>query len=184
MIGFANVVAAQLYGDGMNFVLVCAIVGVLALAIGAFNGALSSTLGVHPLIVTLGVGTAVQGAVLLWTAGFPAGSAPEAVTKFVSIGGHAGPSSGPVAHSVFSRPFGFHDAGAGENAVRAAALRGWQQSAGRALRAHLAACDLDGDLRPERPVRRHGWRAAAGVYRLGLRRRRATLSCFRRSPPW
>ena len=91
VIGFANVVAAQLYGDGMNFVLVCAIVGVLALVIGAVNGALSSTLAIHPLIVTLGVGTAIQGAVLLWTAGFPAGSAPETVTKFVSIGGHAGP---------------------------------------------------------------------------------------------
>lgn len=91
VIGFANVVAAQLYGDGMNFVLVCVIVGVLALVIGAVNGALSSTLAIHPLIVTLGVGTAIQGAVLLWTAGFPAGSAPETVTKFVSIGGHAGP---------------------------------------------------------------------------------------------
>ena len=41
--------------------------------------------------MTLGVGTAIQGAVLLWTAGFPTGSAPETVTKFVSIGGHAGP---------------------------------------------------------------------------------------------
>jgi ribose transport system permease protein len=91
VIGFANVFAAQLYGDGMNFVLVCAIVGVLALVIGAVNGALSSTLAIHPLIVTLGVGTAIQGAVLLWTAGFPTGSAPETVTKFVSIGGHAGP---------------------------------------------------------------------------------------------
>jgi ribose transport system permease protein len=90
IIGFANVVAAQLYGDGMSFVLVCAIVGVLALVIGAFNGALSSTLAIHPLIVTLGVGTAIQGAVLLWTAGFPAGSAPESVTTFVSIGGRAG----------------------------------------------------------------------------------------------
>jgi ribose transport system permease protein len=90
VIGFANVVAAQLYGDGMNFVLVCLIIAALALAIGAINGALSSTLSIHPLIVTLGVGTAIQGAVLLWTAGFPAGSAPEAVTNFVSIGGHAG----------------------------------------------------------------------------------------------
>ena len=53
----------------MNFALVCLIVSVCALAIGAFNGAPSSSLGVHPLIVTLGVGTAVQGAVLLWTAG-------------------------------------------------------------------------------------------------------------------
>lgn len=91
VIGFANVVAAQLFGNGMDFVLVCVIVGACALAIGALNGALASTLAIHPLIVTLGVGTAIQGAVLLWTAGFPSGSAPQAVTDFVSIGGHAGP---------------------------------------------------------------------------------------------
>lgn len=91
VIGFANVVAAQLYGDGMNFVLVCLIVGVLALGIGALNGATSAGLGIHPLIVTLGIGTIVQGAVLVWTRGFPSGSAPEAVTKFVSIGGSVGP---------------------------------------------------------------------------------------------
>jgi ribose transport system permease protein len=91
VIGFANVVAAQLYGDGMNFVLVCAIVGVLALGIGAVNGLISAGLGLHPLIVTLGIGTIVQGAVLVWTRGFPSGSAPDAVTKFVSIGGSVGP---------------------------------------------------------------------------------------------
>lgn len=91
VIGFANVVAAKLYGDGMPFLLVALVVAVLALAIGALNGTLSSRLGVHPLIVTLGVGTAVEGAVLLWTAGFPTGSAPDAVSTFVSIGGHAGP---------------------------------------------------------------------------------------------
>lgn len=91
VIGFANVVAAQLYGDGMNFVLVSAIVGVLALAIGALNGAISAGLRIHPLIVTLGIGTIIQGAVLVWTRGFPSGSAPEAVTKFVSIGGSVGP---------------------------------------------------------------------------------------------
>lgn len=91
VIGFANVVAAQLYGDGMNFVVVCAIVGVLALGIGAVNGLISAGLGIHPLIVTLGVGTIVQGAVLVWTRGFPSGSAPAAVTKFVSIGGSVGP---------------------------------------------------------------------------------------------
>ena len=91
VIGFANVVAAQLYGDGMSFVLVCAIVGVLALGIGAVNGLISAGLGLHPLIVTLGVGTIVQGAVLVWTRGFPSGSAPDVVTKFVSIGGSVGP---------------------------------------------------------------------------------------------
>ena len=91
VIGFANVVAAQLFGQGMSFPLVCLIVAGLALAIGALNGALSAALAIHPLIVTLGVGTAVQAAVLLWTAGFPSGAAPDAVTAFVSIGGHAGP---------------------------------------------------------------------------------------------
>lgn len=91
VIGFANVVAAQLYGDQWDFVVVCAIVALLACLIGAANGALSSTLDIHPLIVTLGLGTTVQGAVLLWTGGFPAGSAPQALTDFVSIGGKAGP---------------------------------------------------------------------------------------------
>jgi ribose transport system permease protein len=85
------VVSAQLYGDGLNFGLVCAIVGVLALLIGALNGAVARSFDIHPLIVTLGIGTIVQGAVLLWTGGFPSGSAPDAVSSFVSIGGSAGP---------------------------------------------------------------------------------------------
>lgn len=91
VIGFANVVAAQLYGDGWNFVAVCALVGLLAIVIGAINGLLSRGLDIHPLIVTLGVGMVVQGLVLLWTAGFPSGSAPKAVSEFVSIGGSFGP---------------------------------------------------------------------------------------------
>ncbi|SFN68120.1 hypothetical protein SAMN03159463_00299 [Mesorhizobium sp. NFR06] len=45
----------------------------------------------HPLIVTLGIGMIVQGAVLLWTGGFPSGSAPQAVSSFVSIGDSVGP---------------------------------------------------------------------------------------------
>jgi len=102
VIGFANVVAAQLFGSGMDFVAVSAIVAGLALVIGAANGALSSTLRIHPLIVTLGIGTAVQGAVLLWTAGFPTGSAPDAVTRFVSIGGSAGPLPVPWLIPAFA----------------------------------------------------------------------------------
>jgi ribose transport system permease protein len=107
VIGFGNVVAAQLYGDGMNFVLVCLIVATLALAIGGFNGIVSSLLAIHPLIVTLGVGTTVQGAVLLWTAGFPAGSAPDFVTQFVSIGGHAGPLPTPWLVPFFAALLAF-----------------------------------------------------------------------------
>jgi ribose transport system permease protein len=102
VIGFANVVAAQLYGDGLNFVLVGAVVLLLAALIGAANGALSAILAIHPLIVTLGVGTAVQGAVLLWTAGFPSGSAPDAMADFVSIGGHAGPLPVPWLVPAFA----------------------------------------------------------------------------------
>lgn len=90
IIGFANVVAAQLYGGGMNFVLVVLIVLAIAAAVGAANGFISAALGLHPLIVTLGVGTIVQGCVLLWTGGFPAGSAPPLLSQFVSIGGNAG----------------------------------------------------------------------------------------------
>jgi ribose transport system permease protein len=91
VIGFANVVAAQLTGQGLPFWQVAAIVGVLALLIGAANGALSSILKIHPLIVTLGTGTVVQGLVLIWTKGFPSGSAPGFVSSFVSIGGSIGP---------------------------------------------------------------------------------------------
>ncbi|MER9303913.1 ABC transporter permease [Mesorhizobium sp. M0293] len=91
VIGFANVVAAQLYGDGWNFVVVCGLVGVLAIVIGGLNGLISRSLDIQPLIVTLGIGMIVQGLVLLWTAGFPSGSAPQAVSSFVSIGGSAGP---------------------------------------------------------------------------------------------
>lgn len=91
VIGFANVVAAQLYGQGWNFALVCLLVAALALAIGAVNGLLSRALSIHPLIVTLGTGMIVQGLVLLWTKGFPSGSAPAAVSAFVSIGGSVGP---------------------------------------------------------------------------------------------
>lgn len=90
LIGFANVVTAQLYGQGMNFALVCLIVLGIACLVGALNGLISAALKLHPLIVTLGIGTIVQGSVLLWTGGFPSGSAPPALSEFVSIGGSVG----------------------------------------------------------------------------------------------
>jgi ribose transport system permease protein len=91
MIGFANVVAAKLHGDGYPFEITVLIVLGMAALIGAFNGGVSSLLKIHPLIVTLGVGTIVQGAVLYWTKGFPSGSAPKYVNRFVSIGAEMGP---------------------------------------------------------------------------------------------
>lgn len=91
VIGFANVAAAQLYGQGVPFPIVLPAVILAAMLVGAFNGWLSAVLAIHPLIVTLGTGTALQGAVQLWTKGFPTGGAPPWVQKFVSIGGTIGP---------------------------------------------------------------------------------------------
>ncbi|MBK9748973.1 MAG: ABC transporter permease [Chloroflexi bacterium] len=91
LMGFGNVVAAELNGQGVPFGIVVLIVLGMAALIGAFNGALSARLKIHPLIVTLGVGTIVQGAVLLWTAGFPSGRAPQYITDMVSLGARTGP---------------------------------------------------------------------------------------------
>lgn len=91
VIGFANVTAAQLTSNGMPFGLAVAVVIGLSIVFGIINGGLSSLLRVHPLIVTLGTGTALLGAVKLWTKGYTAGSAPDYVAKFVSLGQSVGP---------------------------------------------------------------------------------------------
>src|SRR5258708_16671900 len=91
MMGFANVVATNLNGDGIPFGIVVLTVLAIAGLVGAFNGIMSSRLNIHPLIVTLGVGNIIQGAVSLWTKRFPTGSAPEYINHFVSIGATTGP---------------------------------------------------------------------------------------------
>lgn len=91
IIGFANVVFASLYGDGMPAIFAAVIVLGGAAMIGAVSGALSAALAIHPLIVTLGIGTIVQAAVQIWTRGLPTGSAPPFINTFVSLGGSVGP---------------------------------------------------------------------------------------------
>ncbi|MFV0411277.1 MAG: ABC transporter permease [Paracoccus sp. (in: a-proteobacteria)] len=91
IIGFANVVFASLYGDGMPAPLTGAIVIGIAVLIGTFSGAISAALSVHPLIVTLGVGTVIQALVQIWTRGLPTGSAPPFISNFVALGGTTGP---------------------------------------------------------------------------------------------
>lgn len=91
VVGAANVAAAQLYGKGMPFGIVCLIVIGAAALLGAFNGAVSVRCRVHPLLITLGSGTAILGIVQWWTKGLSSGSVPGWLTNFVSIGSTVGP---------------------------------------------------------------------------------------------
>jgi ribose transport system permease protein len=64
IIGFANVLFATLYGDGVPAIVAFVVVVAAAGGIGAISGALSAGLSIHPLIVTLGVGTVAQAPLL------------------------------------------------------------------------------------------------------------------------
>lgn len=90
MVGFANVAVAQLGADGVPFIIAFFIIMGIALILGIVNGGLSALLHIHPLIVTLGTGTALLGSALLWTRGYPSGSAPDYISEFVSIGASIG----------------------------------------------------------------------------------------------
>ncbi|MDA8345655.1 MAG: ABC transporter permease [Thermaerobacter sp.] len=91
LIDFGNVVAAEMTGSGHPLWQVLLVILVLAGLVGGLSGFISARLRIHPLIVTLGVGYAVQGAVLLWTKGFPSGAAPQGLPGFVSVSAHIGP---------------------------------------------------------------------------------------------
>jgi ribose transport system permease protein len=91
VVGAANVAVAQLSGEGMSFVLACVIVVAGAGLVGAVNALISVRCRVHPLLVTLGVGTALVGLVQYWTKGLPVGGAPNWLSSFVSIGASTGP---------------------------------------------------------------------------------------------
>lgn len=91
IVGAANVAVAQLSGNGMPFVLACVIVIAGAGGVGAINAIISVRCKVHPLLVTLGVGTALLGLVQAWTKGLTVGGAPSWLSSFVSIGASTGP---------------------------------------------------------------------------------------------
>ncbi len=91
LVGVANVVGAKLFEAGYPDPVVILVTVGLTASIGALNGFLSRRFRVHPLIVTLGIGTTALAAVNWWTSGFPSGSAPAWVTGWVSIGASTGP---------------------------------------------------------------------------------------------
>ena len=84
VIGMANVVLATLYVRGWSFGAICLVLAGLAGAVGLLNGALSSVLDLHPLVITLGVGSVVTGAVLVVTKGNTGGTVPSFITSAVS----------------------------------------------------------------------------------------------------
>lgn len=89
VIGAANVLASQLSGgDHWPFGVVIAFIAVLAFIVGAANGHLAHRFDIHPLIVTLGIGSMVGGGVLVWTNARLTGSAPSWLGNFVSPGGN------------------------------------------------------------------------------------------------
>jgi ribose transport system permease protein len=98
VVGAANVAVAKLYGDGVPFIAAVAIALVGAALFGMLNAAISVSSNVHPLLVTLGTGTALLGAIQLWTNGLPTGGGPEWLTSFVAIGSSTGPI--PIAPVV------------------------------------------------------------------------------------
>ena len=76
--------------NGNANLVIPVIIGILALGmlIGALNGALVILLGVHPLIVTLGMSAVLQGVTLLYTLG-PVGKV-EKTFRFLAYGKVAG----------------------------------------------------------------------------------------------
>jgi ribose transport system permease protein len=92
MIGMGNVLASELSGGRhWPFFWVVAFIVALAFVIGAANGFIAHRFDIHPLIVTLGIGSIVDGSVLVWTQAALTGSAPSWLGNVTSPGGHAGP---------------------------------------------------------------------------------------------
>ncbi|MBS1881741.1 MAG: ABC transporter permease [Actinobacteria bacterium] len=87
VVGLANVLTIQLYGNGTSFALVLAIVVGSGLLIGAANGLVSQLLRAHPLIVTLATGSMVGGLTLIIGNGNSIGKVPSWLTNVVSPGG-------------------------------------------------------------------------------------------------
>jgi ribose transport system permease protein len=113
-------------GDpGMMYVALAVVLG-LGVVVGLINAGTTIWLGVHPLIVTLGMGAALQGATLLYTQA-PAGKMPRGF-DYLAYGRVLGIPIGAlvvivlfIATASFLRkvPFGRHIYATGDDAVGA-----------------------------------------------------------------
>ena len=86
LIGVGNLMLAELAGErGWSSGPAILFILLVAAGIGVLNGALSWYLRVHPLVVTLGVGFTVQGAVQIWTRGNVDGGAPQWIVDLSQV---------------------------------------------------------------------------------------------------
>lgn len=96
VISFAYIIAAQvMMGDDTNILSALGIVIVFGIVVGLINGAGVCLLNVQPFIMTLGVGSVLHGAYLIFTKGAPKGSSAPLISK-ISNEGLIGPISGIV----------------------------------------------------------------------------------------
>lgn len=80
VITFANVIGAQMMaGSDGNIVLAMAMVLIMGASVGLINGFGVRFLKIPPFIMTLGVGTIIQGIFLIYTKGAPKGNAAPAL---------------------------------------------------------------------------------------------------------
>ena len=84
VLGMANVFLATLSLSHWNLFEICALLLGFSIVIGVVNGGLSSVFNLHPLVVTLGTGSMITGAILLKTNGNTSGVVPTVVTNAVS----------------------------------------------------------------------------------------------------
>jgi ribose transport system permease protein len=91
-IGFAEVAVSVLDSQGVPLWKILLILLVSGIAIGILNGSISSVFRVHPLIVTLGMGFAISGGVLVWTSGGAAqGVSPPIFQNMTAVRSTIGP---------------------------------------------------------------------------------------------
>lgn len=83
-IGLANVIVATMTLKGWGFGSVCLLLLVLSVVIGGLNGVLSSLFNLHPLVVTLGIGSMITGGILQYTKGDTGGIVPDSIVNAVS----------------------------------------------------------------------------------------------------
>lgn len=94
VVALVNVVFCKLYvGNitGIPAIVICLMVGC---TIGLFNAFVVNTLGVMPMIGTLGAATAIRGIAYIYTQGIPVSGMPKSLVSFAQA------SLGPVPYMV------------------------------------------------------------------------------------